>query len=206
MKKLVILIAVAVVCAAAFIIPIMMEKKQAAKVDTIVSLIVSNKRQMAELVTCRTVKDTLILDVRERTGLSLIVNDAGLDTVAIYIAHIEISAGVDLSKLVKEDFEFSGDTLFLRVPPPEILDVHINVDDIVKVYEGYGWNYDSRMPVMVRRTKHSAGNSAVRSGLLEKAAARAETSLSAFLTKSFDMPVVVSCSQNAISLPDNTLK
>jgi len=200
MKKFVVLIAVAATCAfAAFFIPKMLEKKQTAKVDAIVSLIVSNKRQLAELVTCRTVKDTLMIDTRERSGLSSIVYDAGLDTVAIYIAHIEISAGVDLSKLAKDDFEFSGDTLYLRVPSPEILDVRINVDDIVKVYEGYGWDYDSRMPFMVRRTKQAALRSALHSSLLGKAAARTETSLSAFLTKAFDMPVVVSCSQASVS-------
>jgi hypothetical protein len=84
---------------------------------------------------------TIIRDVRSLARLEtiqytvekVITAETGQGTLAplfgdklIFVAHGEVIAGVDMSKLGADDLELRGDTLYVRMPAPEIFVATLN--------------------------------------------------------------------------------
>lgn len=87
--------------------------RRPAKVES-VEAVVTDIRGLSELTTACYYEEFVL---RQEKGTA--------DELVI-IAKGTVRAGVDLSRMEDEDFRFSGDTAFVRLPEPEYLDVIIN--------------------------------------------------------------------------------
>lgn len=203
MKKYTKYIIAAAVIAIAVIIGVAVAKKihKKAQAQEIVSLIVAKKEKLAELVTYRYCRDTVLFET-ERPSKFVARFTSAPDTVAVFIARPTICAGMDLRKLTYEDIRISGDTLYVNLPAPEILDVYLNHSDLKQVYAAWDWKLDDKLGTMAEKAKAGLQRDALRQGILEKAAAQAELSISSFLSQACRMPVVVTVSQPTLFLPE----
>ena len=165
----------------------------------VISLVVKNRERLAELVTYKYCKDTLLIESEERTGL-MSYFDSTPDTVAVLLVRPTVCAGVDLRHLKTEDFFSRNDTLIVSLPAPEILDLYVNHADITKVYMDKDWDFDRRIGPMTEKVKTAFEADALRQGILLKAKTRAESSMSEFLTLICGMPVVATCAPLDIPL------
>ena len=171
----------------------------------IVSLVVKNKEKLAELVTYRYSRDTVLFETAERTGLKSFFDDSP-DTVAVLLVRPTLCAGLDLRCLKSEDFRIGTDTIYVTLPAPKVLDVYVNHSDITRIYTARGWNFDGRIGQMAQQAKASFKEDALSKGVLLKAKARAESSFSEFLTLMCRMPVVATCEpvKSATQFPAST--
>lgn len=194
MKKYYKILLAATVTALAVILVLFTAKtlKEKAMPKEIVSLIVVNKEKLAELVTYRYSRDTVVFEIEDPTPFKAIFAPHP-DTVAVYLVRPTICAGIDLKDLKEEDFVVKNDTLFVTLPKPVILDLYLNHADIVPVYDPRKWDMDSRMGELTEKAKADLEKDALRQGILEKAAAKAERSLSDFLEMACQMPVRAKC-------------
>lgn len=93
-----------------------------------------------------------------------------------YIVRGKVRAGYDLSNMSSEDLSLSGDTLFVRLPDPEILDAIVNPGDIdlfdvhgiVRGLDTMVWS-DKDEKQVIRNARRDFMKDALDSGLLEKA-------------------------------------
>lgn len=103
----------------------------------------------------------------------------------VFVAHGEVVAGLDLSKLTEEDVQISGDTLTLSLPEPEILYSRID-NEKSYVYdrdEGILSEADKDLESQVRATaEQQLRESALEDGILEAARTNGEKTLDALLT------------------------
>lgn len=204
MKKYIRYVIAAAIAAIAVIIVIAIAKSARHKTDAkeIVSLVVTNKEKLAELVTYRYSRDTVIYETRKPSKFVARFTDAP-DTVAVFIARPMVCAGVDLRNLQYEDVTMRNDTLFVTLPAPEILDLYLNNSDITEVYTAWDWKLDDKLGAISERAKEGLRRDALRHDILQKAGAKAERSLSEFLGRICRVPVVVRCrpQEQSLQLP-----
>lgn len=196
MKKYIKFIIAATVTATAilFLASVLKQVHKRTEAKEIISLVVANREKLAELVTFRYSRDTVIYETRQPSRFMARFN-AGPDTVAVFIARPVICAGIDLRKLQYEDITISGDTLYVNLPAPEVLDLYLNHSDITQVYSAWDWKLDDKLGPMAEKTKDGLRRDALQTGILSKAGAQAERSLSAFLSKTTRMTVKARCKQ-----------
>jgi|DewCreStandDraft_4_1066084.scaffolds.fasta_scaffold01977_12 hypothetical protein len=100
----------------------------------------------------------------------------------LLIAHGQVVAGFDLSNVGEEDVSVSGQSLTLRLPPPEILFVRLD-SSRTRVYDrklGFLSRGDKDLESHARRVaEDSIRAAACESGILEEAAASARSQLQA---------------------------
>lgn len=202
MKKYIRYIIAAAVAAIAVILVVAVSKTVRRKTDAkeIVSMVVTNKEKLAELVTYRYSRDTVLYETVRPSKFVSKFTEAP-DTVAVFIARPVICAGVNLRNLRYEDVIMRDDTLFVSLPAPEILDLYLNSSDITEVYTAWDWKLDDKLGPMAERAKDGLRLDALRNGILKKAEAQAERSLSEFLGRLCRVPVIVECRQ-----PEQTLQ
>lgn len=207
MKKYVKAVIAATLAAIAIIIVLGVARKVSRKAEAreIISLVVTNREKIAELVTYRYSRDTVLFEVGKPSGLMAYLTP-GPDTLAVFIARPTICAGVDLRKLRAEDFRVDSDTLRVSLPAPEILDLYLNHSDITQVYAAKSWKLDDKLGQVAERAKGGLQRDALRQGILGKAGAQAERSLSEFLSRVCGMPVVAQCAQPDAILPKTDIK
>ena len=207
MKKYTKYIIAAAVAALAIIITVAVVRKvhKKARAQEIVSLIVTKKEKLAEMVTYRYCRDTVLFETEKPSQFVALFTDTP-DTVAVFIARPTVCAGVDLRKLMEEDVRVSGDTLYVNLPAPEILDVYLNHSDLKQVYAAWDWKLDDKLGPMAEKAKAGIRRDALRQGILQKAGIQAERSLSSFLSQACRMPVVVTVSQTSPELPGTLLQ
>lgn len=194
MKKLDKIILAASIVAIVFLLAFVLTKKSENKADVneTISLIVSDKEKLAELVTFRYSRDTILFETKDPSVLASLFSRKP-DTVAVFLARPTICAGIDLRKLTTDDFRMKNDTLLIRLPDPEILDLYLNHSDLTQVYSARNWTFDDSISKMSERAKEGLKRDALRQGILLKAARQAEQSISTFLTTACNIPVVASC-------------
>lgn len=102
----------------------------------------------------------------------------------LLIAHGQIIAGIDLSKLEKDDVQISEKSIILKLPAPEIL--------VTTLDNGQTRVYDRRQGILSKGDKNLESNArkvaidtitdaACKGGILQSAADNAKKQLSAFL-------------------------
>ncbi len=100
----------------------------------------------------------------------------------LLIAHGQVVAGFDLSRVEEKDITVSGRSLTLRLPPPEILVVRLDSSK-TRVYDrrlGFLSKGDRDLETQARRVaEDSIRAAACASGILEEAAASARQQLQA---------------------------
>jgi hypothetical protein len=108
-------------------------------------------------------------------------------TTLLYIAHGEVRAGVDLSKIQPEDVQISDQTVTLRLPPPEILDSKIDVNrsrvyDYDRGFMGLGPDAAPQLQSLAQQeTLQKIVQTACSQGLLETANQRADFAVTQLL-------------------------
>lgn len=148
------------------------------------SAVVQQVRNVTELTTAIYEMETVVPTSRERTLGGVIVGK----TTLLYVAHGEVRAGVDLRTLRAEDVQITGDQIFLRLPPPKILDSKIDVNrshvyDYDRGFLGLGPDVAPELQQLAeRKTLEKIVASACAGGLLQTASDRAKISISQLLT------------------------
>ena len=150
------------------------------KIDN-TELIVNEIRQISKLVTACWYEDVVMSDSKPSRYF-------GTDDLCIIVKG-NLRAGYDFSKFSADDISVSGDTLRVRLPEAQILDVIVNPSGTEIYDESGSWSHDE-----IRALTNKAGarliNDASNAGILQKARSSAETQLEE-LFRSFGFPGVV---------------
>lgn len=87
----------------------------------------------------------------------------------VYIVKGEVLAGIDCSDITLESLSISGDTLFVRMPGVQILDIIINPSDITVFDETGAAAQDGHMMDFVTGVKYRLASKALSAGLFKQA-------------------------------------
>lgn len=96
------------------------------------SVLVRQIRGASELTTSVFAMEAIAPASRESTFAGVTIGE----TTLLYIAYGEVRAGVDLSQIGTESVEVISDTIYVTLPPPQILDSKIDVN------RSYVYDYD----------------------------------------------------------------
>lgn len=123
-------------------------RKQALTIDD-TAIIVTKIQTLGELTTA-CYYDEMVL-TRSKPGalastpLGSLARDGfgkDVDDHLVLIAKGTVRAGVDLLEMGPEDIRFSGDTVFVRLPAPQYLDVIVNPSDFEVFAESGKWTHE----------------------------------------------------------------
>ncbi len=143
--------------------------------------IVHRVRQLARLETVQyTIEKVIVADAGTGEGVwSFLFGDR-----LLFVAHGQVIAGVDLSKIGPDDVWYEGETLVLRLPPPEIFVVALD-NEKSYVYDretGLLTKGQVHLETEARKAAEKALlEAALEDGILEKARVHAEAFLLRFL-------------------------
>ena len=123
------------------------EKKELTIDDT--PVIVTEIRSLGELTTA-CYYDEMVLQESKRNSFSSsplgsLARDGfgkDVDDHLVIIAKGTVRAGVDLLEMQPDDLHFSGDTVYVRLPAPQYLDVIVNPSDFEVFAESGKWTQD----------------------------------------------------------------
>lgn len=87
------------------------------------SVVVKQVQEMSELTTALFTMEAVVPTQQDATMGGVVIGSTKL----LYIAHGEVRAGIDLSKLEPTDIQAQGDALTIRLPMPKLLDSKIDV-------------------------------------------------------------------------------
>lgn len=160
--KIIVLVALLLFCAVYF----QKKREEYAKkrdISNVTGMVISDMQKIVELSTVKYYEDVIMFDTKYDNFWGK------LDTVAVVILKGTATVGFDLAKMKDRDIAFEGDTLVVRLPEPEILDVIINPSDVELFDYAKGWNYDEGMPRLSKMGKARIQRNVKSSGALEKA-------------------------------------
>lgn len=147
-------------------------------------VLVQQLRNASELTTAIFAMQTVVPASRDRTFGGYTIGR----TTLLYIAYGEVRAGVDLSALKPEDVQVNGDTISVRLPPPEILDSKIDVTrskiyDYDRGFMGLGPDAAPELQEFAEEeTLAQIVSTACTQGVLQNANERARLTISQLLT------------------------
>jgi Protein of unknown function (DUF4230) len=87
------------------------------------SIVVKQVQDASDLTTAIFTMEAVVPTQQDATVGGMVVGSTKL----LYIAHGEVRAGIDLSKISVADVQASGDTLTVKLPAPKLLDSKIDV-------------------------------------------------------------------------------
>lgn len=147
-------------------------------------VLVQQLRNASELTTAVFAMQTVVPASRDRTFGGYTIGT----TTLLYIAYGEVRAGVDLSALKPEDVQVNGDTISVRLPPPQILDSKIDVTrskiyDYDRGFMGLGPDAAPELQEFAEQeTLSQIKATACTQGVLQSANERAKLTVSQLLT------------------------
>ena len=147
------------------------------------SMIVHKVQGVSELTTAVFAMETVVPASRERTIGGFEIGK----TTLLYIAYGEVRAGVNLASLTAADVQVNGDSVVLRLPPPQILDSKIDVNrskvyDYDRGFMGLGPDVAPELQELAQRTTlERLIQSACTGNLLQTANDRAKLAVSQLL-------------------------
>lgn len=146
-------------------------------------MVVQQLQNSSELTTAVFSMQTVVPASRDRTVGGYVIGT----TTLLYIAYGEVRAGVDLSDLTPADVQVNGDTISVRLPPPQILDRKLDVDRS-KVYDydrgflGLGPDVATELQELAEQTTlNEIVAAACNQGVLQMANERAQETVSSLL-------------------------
>lgn len=157
------------------------------------SVVVDRVRQVSELTTAVFAMEAVVPTSRDRTFGGYVVGR----TTLLYIAYGEVRAGVDLSKLRPEDVQVNGETVTLRLPPPQILDSKIDVNrsqvyDYDRGFMSLGPDVAPQLQSLAQQeTLQKITETACRQGILDTANQRADLAVTELLDNSATQQFIV---------------
>ncbi len=153
-----------------------------AKVD-LRSLVVQQVRGASELTTAVYSMESVVPASRERKLGDYVIGK----TTLLYIAHGEVRAGVDLAALQPSDVQVVGESVTVRLPPPQILDSKIDVNrskvyDYDRGFMGLGPDVAPELQELAQReTLGKVVEAACLDGILQTANERAKLTVAQLL-------------------------
>lgn len=147
------------------------------------SMVVQQVRGASELTTAVYSMESVVPTSRDRTLGNYVIGK----TTLLYIAHGDVRAGVDLAALRPEDVQVVGDSLILRLPPPQILDSKIDVNrsrvyDYDRGFMGLGPDVAPELQELAQReTLARIVETACTDGILQSANERAKLTVTQLL-------------------------
>ena len=147
-SPLIVLLAILVVAGLFLAGSLTQRRKHALTIDD-TAVIVTKVRALGELTTA-CYYDEMVL-TRSKPGalastpLGSLARDGfgkDVDDHLVLIAKGTVRAGVDLLEMGPEDIRFSGDTVFVRLPAPQYLDVIVNPSDFEVFAESGKWTHE----------------------------------------------------------------
>ncbi len=105
------------------------------------------------------------------------------------IGHGTLRAGYDFDKLAPDAVKINGDTLFVKLPPVEVLDTICNPKDCEVFIDDGNWPHD-RVQTVHADLQNALVDEAMKSGIMEKAAQSGRAQLEK-LFRSFGFRTVV---------------
>jgi hypothetical protein len=148
------------------------------------SIVLQQVRGASELTTAVFAMQAVVPASRDRTVAGYTVGK----TTLLYVAYGEVRAGVDLSELAPENVQVSGDTVYLQLPAPEILDSKIDVTrstvyDYDRGFLGLGPDAAPELQSLAQRqTLAEIVQTACDQGLLQEASDRAKVAVTQLLS------------------------
>jgi Protein of unknown function (DUF4230) len=148
------------------------------------SVVVEQVRGASELTTAIFAMQAVVPTSRDRTLGGYVVGK----TTLLYVAYGEVRAGVDLSQVQPADVQITADTVYLRLPPPQILDSKIDVTrsrvyDYDRGFLGLGPDAAPELQDLAQReTLQEIVAAACTEGVLQEASDRAELAVTQLLT------------------------
>lgn len=148
------------------------------------SLVVQQVRGVSELTTAIFAMEAVVPASRDRTVAGYTIGK----TTLLYIAYGEVRAGVDLAELDENDIQVTGDTIRLRLPPPEILDSKIDVNrsrvyDYDRGFLGLGPDAAPDLQQLAQQeTLQKVVEAACAQGILQEANDKAELAVNQLLS------------------------
>ena len=113
------------------------------------AVIVSKIQNLGELTTACYYDEIVLTESKQNsfssTALGSLARDGlgkDVDDHIVIIAKGTVRAGMDLLQMQPEDIRFSGDTVFIRLPYPQYLDVILNPSDIEVFAESGKWSHE----------------------------------------------------------------
>ena len=160
--------------------------------------LVTQVREMSSLVTACYYGEVVQTARKQRSvnafGASLPLPE---DEICI-ISRGKAKAGIDLSKLDDDALTLRGDTVFVRLPEPEIFEVILNPSDYEIFVEDGKWSHEEVVAIE-RRAKEVIRRDALAAGLPEKATGSALRQLDRLL-RAFGFKEVI-LSPSSLPLP-----
>lgn len=147
------------------------------------SLVVQQVRGASELTTAVYSMESVVPASRERTLGNYVIGK----TTLLYIAHGEVRAGVDLAAMQPADVQLMGDSITVRLPPPQILDSKIDVNrsqvyDYDRGFMGLGPDVAPELQELAQReTLSKVVEAACTEGILQTANERAKLAVTQLL-------------------------
>lgn len=146
--------------------------------------VVTEISKIAQFTTACFYEDKIVRKTKyrgiERGLLRIMPIDSVEAATIIFIAHSNVKAGYDLSRLTMDDISFEGDTLVMRLPPARILDVIVNPSDWELYHRRGSWSHEEIRELQNRALEEIRGE-AVAGGLLQKAETSGEERLRTLL-------------------------
>ena len=109
--------------------------------------VVEQVKKISEITTMNYYDEAVLKKERLAGPNSTVMNFFNVKTDSIHeeivmIAKGKVRAGFDLSKIAEKDIEVSGDTISIKLPSPEILDVIANPTDFEIFVEEGKWDHE----------------------------------------------------------------
>ncbi len=167
-----------------------------ANIDTS-AIVIDRLRGAKELTTSVFVMEAVVPTSMERK-----LGDLSIATTKLlYIAHGEVKAGVDLSKLTAANITTDNNRLIVQLPAPEILDRQIDVTrsrvyDYDRGFLGLGPDVGTDLQTLAQRqTLEQIVTAACSRGILDDANSRAKLAITELLTATGYREVTVTTTQ-----------
>jgi len=148
------------------------------------SLILNRIRSVNELATAVFVMEAVVPTSQDNKLGNLTLGTTKL----LYIAHGEVRAGIDLSKLTSDAIAIQGQTIRVQLPPPQILDSKIDVNrsrvyDYNRGFLNLGPDVAPQLQTLAQQqTLQTLVSNACQGGILEQASDRAQFALTQLLS------------------------
>lgn len=166
------------------------------------TLVVQQIQEIEELTTTVYTMEATVPATAERKLGDFVIGTTKL----LYVGHGEVKAGIDLSKITTQDITVNHNTIEVTLPPPQILDSKIDVNN------SYVYNYDrgflnlgpdvapSLQTLAQQKTLAKIVSSACHEGILNTANSKAKVTISQLLSHAGYSKIKI----NTTALPSET--
>ena len=171
--KVRILLWIASVCICALLLLILLQRVSGLRKDTRLKIgdtptVINSIRPLATLISACYYDEVVLTRNKQRDVNAFGTTLTTVDEEICIIANCSLRAGVDLAKLESGDVSFSGDTLLLRLPEPEIFEIRVNPADYEIFVENGRWSHEE-VTSIISQAKGVARRDALEAGVLGRA-------------------------------------